>query len=182
MPPAHPRPKSSSSSRQQGSGKTTSSPIIIIDADTPGTSIHSSSTPEIEEIDRSTFEQSAKKRKRAKFTTDPEYYDDLPYSPQDCFTSGLDQGCWPEGTSGEFWGKVLSRWEESLAVETVEERRGWFLRDVWEFMSDEESGEGRGRRNREGGFGLLWEEEEGGRASCVGVEAIARQRCGIESA
>lgn len=60
---------------------------------------------------------------------DPEWYDALPYSRQDAFTSGLDMDADPETTSQQFWDKVQSAWNLSVRYESVDERRDAFEED-----------------------------------------------------
>lgn len=62
----------------------------------------------------------------------PAYFDSLPYSPQDYFTSGLDINCEPEESSEEFWDKVGEAFQLSCRYETVEDRREQFDFDCFE--------------------------------------------------
>lgn len=61
----------------------------------------------------------------------PAYFDKLPYSPQDYFTSGLEINEDPE-TSEEFWGKVGNAFQTSCRFETVAERRELFEEDYFD--------------------------------------------------
>ncbi|KAK4496590.1 hypothetical protein PRZ48_012570 [Zasmidium cellare] len=92
----------------------------------------------IEERQRQRTDRIDKKRKRARTPTKrsrkvykPEYFDKLPYSPQDYFTSGLDIECEPE-TSQQFWAKVSDAFLLNSRYETVHERREGFEHDYFE--------------------------------------------------
>ena len=81
--------------------------------------------------ERKSCRPSTTKRKRSAAVVDssyldPEWYDTLPYSRQDLFTSGLDMDADPERTSEQFWEKVRGAWNLSMRYESVEERREGF--------------------------------------------------------
>lgn len=87
--------------------------------------------------ERQRNDRSSKKRKLT--STNPRrsiytqaYFDSLPYSPQDYFTSGLDIECEPEQTSEEFWDKVSEAFKLSCRYETVEDRRDGFDYDCFD--------------------------------------------------
>ncbi|KAF2161650.1 hypothetical protein M409DRAFT_59032 [Zasmidium cellare ATCC 36951] len=80
-------------------------------------------------IDKKRKRTSTKKTSTSMYK--PDYFDDLPYSPQDYFTSGLDLDCEPEETSEEFWEKVGEAFKLNSRYETVEERREQFEYDCF---------------------------------------------------
>lgn len=87
--------------------------------------------------ERQRGDRSSKKRKLTPTNSrtskyKPAYFDGLPYSPQDYFTSGLDINCEPEESSEEFWDKVGEAFKLSCRYETVEDRRDQFDFDCFE--------------------------------------------------
>lgn len=111
------------------SGLSLLSPISLSSRATPRASVRTLDD-EIVEISAADFYQRAD-------PTSPNFYENLPYSPQNWHTSGLDQQAAPEASSEEFWAKLLRAWERATQVETVWERRRYFEKDerrVWEGM------------------------------------------------
>lgn len=89
----------------------------------------------IEEREREDRRSKKRKHSFTKSSTSmylPTYFDTLPYSPQDYFSSGLDLECDPEPTGEEFWGKVGEAFKLSCRYETVQERREQFKEDFFD--------------------------------------------------